>query len=65
VSYLGRLRSEATAIHLQLTELVVYSEGAFSWSEVWFLSGYDRETAIKVINDFNRIKSGKPKNEFL
>lgn len=65
MAFLNRLRSEDKAIRAQLTELVVYSEGAFAWSEVWAMCPNDRETAAKTINDYNQLKSGKSKNEYL
>lgn len=65
MALLNRLRSEDKAIRSQLTELVVYSEGSFTWSEVWAMSSSDREMAAKTVNDFNQLKSGKGKNEYL
>jgi hypothetical protein len=43
----------------------VYSEGAFSWSEVWFLSSEERSLAATTVNDLARLKAGKGKQEFM
>lgn len=48
-----------------LTELVIYSNGAFSWTDVWFMSHSEREMAIKVLNDYNKIKSGQTPTEWM
>jgi hypothetical protein len=49
----------------QLTELVVFSSGSFTWTEVWYMSYSDRELAVKILNNYNQLKAGKQPNEYL
>jgi len=42
-----------------LVELVVYSEGSFSWTDVWAMSAEDRDVAVTVVQKYLNAKSGK------
>ena len=46
-------------------ELVIYSEGAISYSEVWLLSHAERSNFVTILNNYNSIKSGKNPQEYL
>lgn len=63
MAYLGRLKDEQTALSKNIAELVIYSEGAVSWSEAWNIPPLDRDLLIKTLNKFNTLKSGKPGSE--
>lgn len=63
MAYLGRLKDEQTALSKNIAELVIYSEGAVSWSEAWSIPPLDRDLLIKTLNKFNTLKSGKPGSE--
>lgn len=65
VAYLGSLRKGAAELQKNITELVIYSNGSFSWSEVWNMSYNEREVAVKVLNDYNKIKAGKDPTDWL
>jgi len=65
VAYLGKLKNDQTALSNQIAELVIYSEGAVSWSEAWLLPPLDRDLLIKTLNKFNAARSGKNNNEML
>lgn len=65
MAYLRKLNEETEAIEKNITELVVYSNGSVSWSEAWEMSGKQRANLVKVINDFNQAKAGKPTTEQL
>jgi hypothetical protein len=45
--------------------MVIYSEGAISWSEAWTLSYKERERFIKTIQNLAKAKSGKAQQEQL
>jgi hypothetical protein len=62
---LGSLKQGASELQKNLTELVIYSNGSFSWNEVWHMSHSEREMAVKVLNDFNKLKSGQTPAEWL
>jgi hypothetical protein len=62
---LDRLDKEAKAIEKQITEMVIYSEGAISWSEAWFLSYGERNRFIETLNNYQKAKAGKGSNEYL
>jgi hypothetical protein len=62
---LGSLKQGATELQKNLTELVIYSGGAFSWQEVWNMSHSEREMAVKVLNDYNKIKSGQNPTDWM
>ncbi len=57
---LNRLRKEADELEKSLIEIAVYSNGSISWQDAYMMSTQERSTAVKVINNYNRIKSGKP-----
>ena len=60
MAYLGKLKTDQTALSNNIAELVIYSEGAVSWSEAWNIPPLDRDLLIKTLNKFNKLKSGKP-----
>jgi hypothetical protein len=62
---LNRLRQEAEDLERSLIEIPVYSQGSISWSDAIMMSTAERRVAVKVINNYNQIKSGKPPNEEL
>ena len=61
---LNRLRKEADTLEKSLIEIAVYSGGSISWQETQMMSLKEREVAVKVINKYNQIKSGKNVEEF-
>ncbi len=61
---LNRLRKEADTLEKSLIEIAVYSGGSISWQETQMMSIKEREVAVKVINKYNQIKSGKNVEEF-
>lgn len=61
---LNRLRKEADTLEKSLIEIAVYSGGSISWQETQMMSIKEREIAVKVINKYNQIKSGKSVEEF-
>ena len=61
---LNRLRKEADTLEKSLIEIAVYSGGSISWQETQLMSIKEREVAVKVINKYNQIKSGKSVDEF-
>lgn len=61
---LNRLRKEADTLEKSLIEIAVYSGGSISWQETQMMSIKEREVAVKVINKYNQIKSGKSVDEF-
>lgn len=61
---LNRLRKEADTLEKSLIEIAVYSGGSISWQETQMMSIKEREVAVKVINKYNQIKSGKNVDEF-
>lgn len=61
---LNRLRKEADTLEKSLIEIAVYSGGSISWQETQMMSIKEREVAVKVINKYNQIKSGKSVEEF-
>jgi hypothetical protein len=65
VAYLGKLKSEQSALELLITEMIVFSEGAISYQEAWQLSFQQRDLFIKTMNRYNAMKSGKQQNEYL
>jgi hypothetical protein len=62
---LGSLKKGAFDLQKSLTELVIYSNGSFSWNEVWMMSHGEREMAVKVLNDYNKVKSGQTPTEWM
>jgi hypothetical protein len=65
VAHLGKLKEDQKALSTQISEMVVYSNGAISWSEAWLMSPAERELFINTMNKYNAQKSGKPTNELL
>jgi hypothetical protein len=65
VAHLGKLKSEQEALSTQISEMVIYSNGAISWSEAWLMSTAERDLFIKTMNKYAAQKSGKPVNEML
>ena len=64
MAYLGKLKDDQTALSKNIAELVIYSEGAVSWSEAWHIPPLDRDLLIKTRNKFNNAKAGN-NNEML
>jgi len=64
VAYLGKLKDDQTALSKNIAELVIYSEGAVSWTEAWHIPPLDRDLLIKTLNKFNNAKAGN-NNEML
>jgi hypothetical protein len=62
---LGSLKQGAAELQKNLTELVIYSGGSFSWHEVWLMSHSEREMAVKVLNDYNKLKSGQQPTDWM
>ena len=65
MAYLGKLKEDQTALNKNIAELVIYSEGAVSWSEAWFIPPMDRDLLIKTLNKYNQAKSGSAGNNEL
>jgi hypothetical protein len=65
VAYLGKLKDDQTALNKNIAELVIYSEGAVSWTEAWFIPPMDRDLLIKTLNKYNQMKSGTAGNNEL
>ena len=63
MAYLGKLKVDQTALSESIAELVIFSEGAISWSEAWHIPPRDRDLLIKTLNKYNNLKSGKADNE--
>lgn len=59
------MKQGATELQKNLTELVIYSGGAFSWNDVWGMSHSEREMAVKVLNDYNKVKSGQNPTDWM
>lgn len=62
---LGRLKKDSNIIEQAITELVIYSNGAISWSEAWLISPGEREKLVKTLNTYLQKKSGKTPDEYL
>lgn len=58
MAYLGKLKDDQTALSKNIAELVIYSEGAVSWSEAWSIPPLDRDLLIQTLNKYNKLKSG-------
>jgi len=43
----------------------VYSSGSISWQDAMLMSSSERQVAVKVIDDYNKRKAGKPVSEEL
>ena len=62
MAYLGKLKDDQTALNKNIAELEIYSEGAVSWTEAWFIPPMDRDLLIKTLNKYNQMKSGTAGN---
>jgi hypothetical protein len=56
---LNRLRSEADQLEKSLIEIAIYSGGSISWTDAHQMTVKERNLAVKTINNYNRLKSGK------
>ncbi len=65
INYINKLRKEAGELQKQITEIVLYSEGAFRWNELWNMSFSERELAVKLLNNYNQVKAGKQPSDYL
>ena len=65
MAYLGRLKKETDALEKSLTELVIYSQGAIQWNEIWYMSGPQRELLAKTLENYMKQKAGKSVTEDL
>ena len=65
MAYLGKLKDDQTALNKNIAELVIYSEGAVSWTEAWHIPPLDRDLLIKTLNKYNQMKSGTAGNNEL
>jgi len=43
----------------------VYSGGSISWQDAMLMSSKERTMAVKVINNYNKLKAGKPVSDEL
>lgn len=59
------MRKEADQIEKSLIEIAVFSGGSISWLDAGMMSRKERELTVGVINNYNRIKSGKGQQEEL
>ena len=62
MAYLGKLKNDQIALNKNIAELVIYSEGAISWSEAWFIPPLDRDLLITTLNKFIQAKNGTAGN---
>tara|TARA_Y100001972_G_scaffold73796_1_gene89653 strand:- start:378 stop:575 length:198 start_codon:yes stop_codon:yes gene_type:complete len=65
VAYLRRLDDESNAINKEITEMVIYCNGALSFSEAWEMPMPQRQLVIKTLENYYKAKAGKPINEDL
>jgi|TARA_R110001592_G_scaffold129981_1_gene342898 hypothetical protein len=65
VAYLGRLKKETEALEKSIIELVVYSQGSVTLSEIWYMSNPQRELFAKTFTNFMKQKAGKTVTEDL
>jgi len=59
------MRKEADQIEKSLIEIAVFSGGSVSWQDAGMMSRKERELTVSVINNYNRLKSGKGQQEEL
>lgn len=59
------MRKEADQIEKSLIEIAVFSGGSISWQDAGMMSRKERELTVGVINNYNRLKSGKGQQEEL
>lgn len=62
---LGRLRRDTQIIQQAITDLVIYSSGAISWTEAWLISPSERDGLVKTLNTYLQKKAGKTPDEYL
>jgi hypothetical protein len=65
VAYLGRLKKETDALEKSLVEIVIYSQGAIAWNEIWYMSIPQRQLIAKTIENMLKQKAGKQVTEDL
>jgi hypothetical protein len=65
VAFLGKLKKQSQMIQEDVAELVVYSKGSFSWTEVWMMSWDERKTAARVLDEFIKKQQGDSAPEYL
>ena len=65
MAYLGRLKKETEALEKSIMELVVYSQGAITLSEMWYLSSPQRQLFAKTFTNYMKQKAGKSITEDL
>tara|TARA_Y200000002_G_scaffold370882_1_gene366882 strand:+ start:487 stop:684 length:198 start_codon:yes stop_codon:yes gene_type:complete len=65
VAYLGRLKKETDALEKSIIEIVVYSQGSVTLSEIWYMSSPQRELFAKTFMNFMKQKAGKSVTEEL
>ena len=59
------MRKDSETIQNVIVDLVIYSNGAISWSEAWMISPAERDKLIKALNKYLQQKSGKSPDEYL
>ncbi len=64
LEYLTKLNKQQEEMYQNIMELVIYSEGAISYNELWSMSFYERDQFVKTINKYNAKKNGD-NNEML
>lgn len=65
MAYLERLKKETEALEKSIMELVVFSEGTIGLSEIWYMSGPQRELFAKTFTNYMKQKAGKTVTEDL
>ena len=65
MAYLERLKKETDALEKSIMELVVYSQGAITLSEIWYMSAPQRELFAKTFTNYLKQKAGKTVTEEL
>jgi len=53
------LRNETATLEKSLIEIAVYSQGSISWQDAMLMSYNERQTTIKVLEEYNKKRSGK------
>ena len=65
MAYLGRLKKETDALEKSITEIVIYSEGSVTWTELWSMSSPQRQLIATTIEKYLKQKAGKTVSEEL
>ena len=65
IKYINRLKKEAESLEKSIVEIAVYSGGSISWQDAYMMSNRERAMAVKTINNYNKIKAGKPVSDDL